>query len=89
MRKLLFCTILSIGIPFVVLAQEANPDIRSGNKLYKDQKYTDSEIEYRKGIQKDKKSIESFYNLGNSLYQQKKYKEAAEEFEKAAILTDD
>ena len=69
-------------------AYKANPSIRSGNSAYEDEKYTDAEIDYRKGIQEDKYSVESTYNLGNSLYKQEKYKEAAAEYEKAAKLTD-
>ena len=71
-----------------VFAYKANPSIRSGNSEYEDEKYTDAEVEYRKGIQADKYSVESAYNLGNSLYKQEKYKEAAAEFEKATKLTD-
>ena len=58
-------------------AGNANPDIRSGNKLYEDGKFTESEIEYRKGIDTDDKSVESRFNLGNSLYRQEKYEDAA------------
>ena len=72
-----------------VFAYKANPSIRSGNSAYEDEKYTDAEVEYRKGIQADKYSVESVYNLANSLYKQEKYKEAATEFEKASKLTDD
>ena len=71
-----------------LFAYKANPSIRSGNSAYEDEKYTDAEVEYRKGIQADKYSVESAYNLGNSLYKQEKYKEAAVEFEKASKLTD-
>lgn len=72
-----------------VFAYKANPSIRRGNSAYEDEKYTDAEVEYRKGIQADKYSVESVYNLANSLYKQEKYKEAATEFEKASKLTDD
>jgi TolA-binding protein len=72
-------TLLSVTSVF---AYKANPSIRSGNSNYEDEKYTDAEVEYRKGIQADKYSVESTYNLGNSLYKQEKYKEAAEEFER-------
>ena len=62
-----------------VYAYKANPSIRSGNGEYEDEKYTDAEIEYRKGLQADQYSTESAYNLGNSLYKQEKYKEAVAE----------
>ena len=67
-------------------SQEANPYIRGGNKLYNKGKYTDAEVKYREGLSKDKKSVESTYNLANTLYKQKKYAKAAQEYEKAASL---
>ena len=88
MKKQLFIVISLFLCGGVMMAKNANPDIRSGNAKYNDKEYTQAEIEYRKGIQADKQSVESYYNLGNSLYQQGKYKEAAAEFEKAAKLTD-
>jgi tetratricopeptide (TPR) repeat protein len=71
------------------MAQNANPDIRKGNKQFEKEDYTQAEIDYRKGIQTDKKSVESHYNLGNSLYMQGKYQEAAAAFQQAAQLTQD
>ena len=67
-------------------SQEANPYIRGGNKLYNKGKYTDAEVKYREGLSKDKKSVESTYNLTNTLYKQKKYAKAAQEYEKVASL---
>lgn len=32
-------------------------DVRRGNSLYEDGKYKDAEIEYRKGIERDRKSV--------------------------------
>jgi tetratricopeptide (TPR) repeat protein len=79
-------TLLFVSSAF---AYKANPSIRSGNSDYEDEKYTDAEIEYRKGLQADQYSTESAYNLGNALYKQEKYKEAVAEYEKASKLTDD
>lgn len=67
-------------------SQEANPYIRGGNKLYNKGKYTDAEVKYREGLARDKKSVESTYNLANTLYKQKKYAKAAQEYEKVASL---
>ncbi|MBO7159889.1 MAG: tetratricopeptide repeat protein, partial [Paludibacteraceae bacterium] len=86
MKKLLFIGLcLCCG---VAMAQKANPDIRSGNKAFEKEDYTQAEIEYRKGIQKEKNSTESQYNLGNSLYAQGKYQEAANAYNQAVQLTD-
>ena len=58
----------------VMMAQEEFTDIRKGNKQYKSEKYTEAEISYRKGLQKNSQSPEAAYNLGNSLFRQEKYR---------------
>ena len=60
---------------FSAHAQKEYKDIRSGNKAYEDGKYTEAEIEYRKGLSKNSNSFESNFNIGNALYKQGKYKE--------------
>jgi tetratricopeptide (TPR) repeat protein len=66
----------------VMMAQEEFTDIRKGNKQYKSEKYTEAEISYRKGLQKNSQSPEAAYNLGNSLFKQEKYAEALEQYQK-------
>ena len=60
--------------------------IRGGNKLYSDEKYTESEIEYRKALDANPDSWMGMYNLGNSLFRQGKYEAAFEQYKKAATL---
>jgi Ca-activated chloride channel family protein len=64
-----FCTGFS-------LAQEENRYIIKGNNLYDKEKYADAEVEYRKALEKNRKSETAAYNLSNALYRQKRYKEA-------------
>ena len=71
----------------VMMAQEEFTDIRKGNKQYKSEKYTEAEISYRKGLQKNSQSPEAAYNLGNSLFRQEKYAEALEQYQK--VLPDE
>lgn len=59
-------------------------DIRKGNGFYQKDKYTEAEIEYRKSIEVNPRSIEGAYNLGNTLYRQQKYPEAAEQYQHLA-----
>lgn len=66
----------------MMMAQEEFTDIRKGNKQYKSEKYTEAEISYRKGLQKNSQSPEAAYNLGNSLFKQEKYAEALEQYQK-------
>lgn len=63
-------------------AQKAEREhVRKGNDLYGTEKYTESEIEYRKALEVNPRSIEGTYNLGNALYKQKKFPEAAEQYQ--------
>lgn len=68
--------------PFMLCAQKAERrNIREGNRQYNKEKYTESEISYRKALEVNPKSSIGNYNLGNSLYKQKKPKEALERYQ--------
>lgn len=75
MGVLLFCS----GAVFAQKAERKN--VREGNKLYTDEKFTESEISYRKSLEVNPRSVEGTYNLGNALYKQKKFPEAAEQYQ--------
>ena len=85
LNKILVFFLLS---PFLVFSQNESDDVRAGNRFYKDKKYTEAEIEYRKALQKNNKSFQANYNLGNSLFRQGKYDQAFEQYKAAAPLTD-
>jgi len=75
--KLLLIVALQVVCGSLLQAQKENEHIRKGNELYKNKKYQDAEVEYRKALGKNKSSDKAEYNLSNSLYRQKRYKEAA------------
>jgi tetratricopeptide (TPR) repeat protein len=75
--------LMFLGILPSLYAQEENMFIREGNRYFKSKKYTDAEVAYRKGLQKNPKSFEANYNLGNALYKQEKYAEALEKYNEA------
>lgn len=54
--------------------------IRQGNKQFKDSVYDESEILYRKALEKDRESFAGEFNLGDALYKQDKYEDAARSF---------
>ena len=85
MKRILTLTICMgtlLLCPEVICAQKAErKNVREGNKLYGEEKFTESEISYRKSLEVNPRSIEGTYNLGNSLYKQKKYQEAAEQYQ--------
>lgn len=78
--------IFYIAISFAVMAQKESNDVRAGNKLYKTDKFTEAEIAYRKGLEKNPKSFEANYNLGNALFKQKKYADALEQYKNSVAL---
>jgi tetratricopeptide (TPR) repeat protein len=81
-RKIkLFSTvfILCSGVMFAQKGERKN--IREGNKLYQNDKFTESEIAYRKSLEINPRSIEGTFNLGNVLYKQEKFPEAAEQYQ--------
>ena len=67
-----------------VMAQNERSLIRKGNSDYKNGKYSDAELNYRKSVEKNSKSVVGSYNLGDALYKQKKYEEAADQFKNNA-----
>jgi tetratricopeptide (TPR) repeat protein len=88
MKRIIFLLMLT-NLFLPAFSQKENENIKKGNKLYKEKKYTNAEIEYRKGLDKNQKSYGSLYNLGNALYKQEKYEEAVEQYKKAEEETTD
>lgn len=79
--------LLSTGLMFGQKAERKN--VREGNKLYKNKKYTEAEIAYRKSLEVNPRSKEGCYNLGNALYKQGKFPEAAKQYQIAAAQEKD
>jgi Ca-activated chloride channel family protein len=71
---LMYCLLLNFALGF---AQKESNHLRKGNELYKKEKFSEAELEYRKGLEQKSKSYTGNFNLSNSLYKQQKYKEAA------------
>jgi Ca-activated chloride channel homolog len=55
--------------------------IRDGNKLYKEKKYSDAEVKYKKSLGVNKNSVPGNYNLGNAYYRQGKFDEASQQYQ--------
>ena len=84
MKNILFIFILLF--PFLVNAQNKKNHLRNGNNLYEDSLYNESEIEYRKSLEKDQDYFAASYNLADAIYKQKRFEESANLFD---ALTDD
>jgi Ca-activated chloride channel family protein len=61
-------------------AQTDKKFIRKGNREYDKDKYPESEILYRKAIDKNKQSPDAVFNIGDALYKQNKFEEAGNQF---------
>ena len=80
--------ILLLSFSSVAFAQQESGDVRRGNKQYRKQNYTEAEVHYRRGLDKNKNGYEAHYNLGDALFKQDKYADAQAEFETAAKMLD-
>jgi Ca-activated chloride channel homolog len=62
------------------LAQADRKFIRQGNREYSKEKFSESEILYRRALDKNKESGDAVFNAGDALYKQKKYEDAGKQF---------
>ena len=88
MRRLVFILIfLPLGLwsqeegaeqpvepPKVKLAEKQI--LRKGNDLFKEKRFVDAEVKYKKALQKNPYYETAGYNLGNAVYEQQRYEEA-------------
>jgi len=81
-KTLIFISISFIS--FALNAQSAHQSLRSGDREYDMERYTEAEKNYRNATEKNPGSFNATYNYGNALYHQGKYPEAAQQFQKAA-----
>ena len=79
-------TIISLCVASLVYAQQESSDVRRGNKQYNDSNYTEAEVNYRRGLEKNNQSFEGHFNLGDALFRQEKYPEALEQYAEAVKL---
>ena len=86
-RKISMILIL-LTVSLSTFAQKEASDVRRGNREYRKQNYTEAEVDYRRGLEKNRDGYEAHYNLGDALFKQDKYADAQAEFETAAKLLD-
>ncbi len=75
--------ILSAG-SLVAQKYPERKSIRSGNRAYEQGAFPESEVDYRRALEKAPESYEAQFNLGNALYKQERYDEAAQIFQQLA-----
>ena len=54
--------------------------IRQGNREFEKNKFSESEILYRKAIDKNKNATDAVFNIGDALYKQNKFEDAGKQF---------
>lgn len=86
-KSLIFCVFMIITA--TLNAQTDKKFIRKGNREYEKNKFSDSEISYRKAIDKNKQSPEAVFNVGDALYKQNKFEEAGKQFVENTNQNDD
>ena len=79
MLKVILLNLLLI-LSATLNAQTDKKYIRKGNREYEKNKFSDSEISYRKAIDKNKQSPDAVFNVGDALYKQNKFEEAGKQF---------
>ncbi|MFO7445933.1 MAG: tetratricopeptide repeat protein [Ignavibacteriaceae bacterium] len=85
-RKISETTLVVIFIFFLgsfVNAQSMRSLINEGVDNYKDKKFADSEVNFKKGLEKTPESFEANFNLGDAYYKQERYDEALNSFQAA------
>jgi Ca-activated chloride channel homolog len=70
-------------------AQADKKLIRKGNREYEKNKFSDSEISYRKAVDNNKQSSDAVFNVGDALYKQNKFEEAGKQFVENANQNED
>ena len=78
--------VILFGVSFTFLyvtssAQSERKLVRDGNQMYKDKKYSDAEVNYKKSLGVNKDSKPAQFNLGDAYYKQGKFDDACKQFE--------
>lgn len=67
-------------------AQTDRDLVRSGNRLFRQKKYSAAEVDYRKAVSKNAENPQALYNLGCALMMQNKASDAVKFYQKAAAV---
>jgi Ca-activated chloride channel homolog len=89
LMKLILILLMAVGCAGFTEAQSERSLIREGNHQYKDNKFADAEVNYRKALEKNKELSQGTFNLGDALYKQGRFDEAAEQYRNIASKSGD
>ncbi|HVO74277.1 MAG TPA: tetratricopeptide repeat protein [Ignavibacteriaceae bacterium] len=63
-------------LPSSLFSQSLRGSVNDGVDFYKQKKYTDAEVRFKKGLDADPNSFEANFNLGDAYYKQNNYGQA-------------
>jgi Ca-activated chloride channel family protein len=87
--KLNLLTLVILFITGISYSQSLRSLVNKGVDKYKDKKYTDSEIDFKKGIEKAPENFQAKFNLGDAQYKQQRYDEALKSYGQALMMSKD
>ena len=73
--------IIALLISATGFGQSGKKYVREGNRNFKEKEFEESEVSYRKAINKEADLFDANFNLGDALYKQEKFDEAATKFD--------
>ncbi|HPI37759.1 MAG TPA: tetratricopeptide repeat protein, partial [Ignavibacteriaceae bacterium] len=76
--NLLFLVILACT---ATSAQSMRSLVNDGVTLYDGKKYSDAEVNFRKGLEKEPDNFVAHFNLGDSYFMQEKYEDAIKSYQ--------
>jgi Ca-activated chloride channel homolog len=86
-KVLMICAFIFLSV--AINAQSDKKYIRKGNKEYEKKSFSESEVLYRKAIDKNKQSSDAVFNVGDALYKQNKFEDAGKQFVENINLNED
>lgn len=89
MKKLMCVLFVALTFLGSVSAQSKRSLNNDGVDLYKEKKFADAEVKFKKSLEKDPQLFQGHFNLGDSYYKQGRYDEAIQSYKNSIGLTDD
>ncbi len=84
-----FFAVLFLILTIALNAQSHRSLINDGVDLYKEGKFADAEVNFKKGLEKKPDLFQGHFNLGDSYYKQGRYEEAIQSYKNALSFTQD
>lgn len=86
---LTFLTVLLLIYTLPGYSQAEKKFIRHGNREYEKNNFPESEISYRRAIDKNSELPDAVFNAGDALYRQDKFEDAGKEFTETHDMSED